>query len=146
MELKEEFFKLPPFGPHAAFKTVGLILLQETTRELASAITDLQQELKLLFIERGILLGKFHSLLSTGAIHNPDFVPGKSPHPMLVVREMIDGDVKFLAHSTSPDHEKLRHLRSFEALMRASGRASSAEAAHQELSRLIADLDKTERG
>ena len=98
MRYRDYFLDLPPReGGEAAFKTV-LILFPDLTREDVPRLIDAtQQELKPVYVEKGLMIGEFHAGPPQKAgLWNPDFRPLRSPVPMLVIRHMVPTDFAFL--------------------------------------------------
>ncbi|MDE9541603.1 DUF6875 domain-containing protein [Xenorhabdus bovienii] len=62
-------------------------------------IDRLHYEMKPIFLREGLMLGEFFSLCSKHGLRNPNFRPLRSPVPLLVVRDMLEFDIAFLADS-----------------------------------------------
>jgi hypothetical protein len=95
--LADLFFTLEPLsGPKTQFKTIVAVLpalLQGSDVEL------LHQALKPHFLRHGLMLGEFHASCVKHGIRSREFFPLRSPLPLLVVREMVEFDILFLAES-----------------------------------------------
>src|SRR5579875_2809468 len=64
-----------------------LILFPDVSLEDAPDLIDgVKEELKATFVEQGLMLGEFHALNESPGLHNPSFLPLRSPVPMLVIR------------------------------------------------------------
>ncbi|HEV8580105.1 MAG TPA: YbaK/EbsC family protein [Thermoanaerobaculia bacterium] len=81
----------------AAFKTI-LILFPDLLPEDVPGLVDATQErLKPIYVEKGLMIGEFHAGPPKKAgLWNPDFLPLRSPVPMLVIRNMVPTDFAFL--------------------------------------------------
>ncbi|WP_426818049.1 DUF6875 domain-containing protein [Winslowiella sp. 2C04] len=78
------------------YKTI-VITLPDVNPE--NKINDLHTLLKPAFLEAGLMLGEFFSTCTKPGLRNSAFHPLRSPIPLLVVREMVEFDIAFLADS-----------------------------------------------
>jgi hypothetical protein len=112
--MRSIFFKLEPLQyPNCVFKTLLLLLPQGDEANRRAFAEKLQQDLKPWFLEKGLLLGKFHKTLNTTALNNPMFRPSQSPHSMLAVRYVVPGDIRFILTSGAPPQSKLQVMEVF---------------------------------
>jgi hypothetical protein len=114
LELENFFFELPPNdGLNDIYKVVGVLIASDEIEGLTNTINEVQKELKPYYITKGLLLGKFHSLLKTTSINNPNFIPGRSPFPMIVLRYLVEEDKYFLSYSNADAQTKSLLLKSY---------------------------------
>lgn len=86
----------PIDGRLALFRTI-LILFPKVEPDQAHEVIDiLQRELKPEFIADGLMIGEFHPMCQTPGIYNQDFKPLQSPIPLIAIRKMVQGDIRFL--------------------------------------------------
>ncbi|MBW4675655.1 MAG: hypothetical protein KME52_17010 [Desmonostoc geniculatum HA4340-LM1] len=101
--------------------------------EAPKLIDNVQQKLKPLFVESGLMIGEFHKRNESFGLHNPNFRPLRSPIPLLVIRFMVEADLPFLQNPADP-HLRIRYL---EAYLKRFGHKFTDEtrfkAAHQAL-------------
>ena len=45
-----------------------------------------------MFVERGLMIGEFHSANNATGLRNSSFYPLRTPYPCLAVRHMVPGD------------------------------------------------------
>ncbi len=76
-------------------------------------IDSLQQKLKPLFVESGLMLGEFHKTTQSSGLHNPDFRPLRSPIPLLAIRFMVDSDLPFLQNPDVDPYLRIRYLEAY---------------------------------
>jgi hypothetical protein len=114
LKLGNYFSLLPPNdGINDIFKVVGILIAKPSINDIENIVNNVQKELKPHYINQGLLLGKFHSLLKTTSINNPTFIPGKSPYPMLVLRHLVEEDKYFLSSSSADNSTKTKLLESY---------------------------------
>ncbi|NWA24546.1 hypothetical protein HX870_06090 [Pseudomonas gingeri] len=84
----------PAEGNASQFKTIVGVLhgLDDPAR-----VNHYHSLLKLDFLESGLMLGEFYSHCQKPGLRNDDFKPLRSLTPLLVVREMVELDIAFLA-------------------------------------------------
>lgn len=88
--------QLPRSGPDTQYKTI-VTNLHDIYPE--DRVNQLHALLKPAFLEAGLMLGEFFSTCEKSGLRNPAFRPLRSPIPSLVVREMLEFDIAFLADS-----------------------------------------------
>ena len=49
-----------------------------------------------MFVERGLMIGEFHSANNATGLRNTSFYPLRTPYPCLAVRHMVPGDFVFM--------------------------------------------------
>ncbi|MBE9033652.1 DUF6875 domain-containing protein [aff. Roholtiella sp. LEGE 12411] len=84
------------------------IQIQETSK----LIDGIQEKLKPLFVESGLMIGEFHKRNESSGLHNPNFRPLRSPVPLLAIRFMVESDLPFLQSPDSP-HLRIRYLEAY---------------------------------
>ena len=53
-------------------------------------------QVKSMFVERGLMIGEFHSANNATGLRNSSFYPLRTPYPCLAVRHMVPGDFVFM--------------------------------------------------
>lgn len=103
----KEFESRPPqLGNKAGLKAM-LVLYPSLEGLWVDAV---QEEMALDFAERGLMIGEFHAECDKRGLHNQEFLPLRSPIPLLAIRNMMLTDLAFLKSSD----DKLSHyLRRF---------------------------------
>ncbi|MBC1238277.1 DUF6875 domain-containing protein [Nostoc sp. 2RC] len=90
-----------------------LLIFPDIDIEDAPKIIDsIQQKLKPLFVESGLMIGEFHKRNESPGLHNPDFRPLRSPVPLLAIRFMVEADLPFL-QSPVDLHLRIRYLEAY---------------------------------
>ena len=64
-------------------------------------------------LERGMMLGEFHSMNDSPGLRNPEFRPLRSPVPMLAIRLMVESDLPFMTRDQYTYEERAAFLRSY---------------------------------
>lgn len=82
-----------PFDTFRAIVAVFPNLSEDTGDQV---IVTAHGRLKPLFLRERAMLGEFYPKCEKPGLHAPDFRPLRSPHPLLVIREMVEADVWFL--------------------------------------------------
>lgn len=100
----------PVHGKARLNKAIVLTLQDIDAKDVIEIIEGTQSRLKRHFVERGLMLGEFHSTHQGRGIHNDNFLPLQSPIPLLVVRHMIPSDLPFLARTCDPAKDRLVYL------------------------------------
>lgn len=102
LKTMREFESRPPqLGNKAGLKAM-LVLYPSLEGLWVDAV---QEELALTFSERGLMIGEFHAECEKRGLHNLEFLPLRSPIPLLAVRNMMLTDLAFLKASD----DKLSH-------------------------------------
>lgn len=98
MRYRDRFLALDPVaGPEAAFKTILILFPDLQQADVPALIDATQDNLKGSYVEKGLMIGEFHAGPPQKAgLWNPDFLPLRSPVPMLVIRNMVATDFAFL--------------------------------------------------
>lgn len=100
----------PVRGKARLNKAIVLTLQDIDAKDVVEIIEGTQSRLKRHFVERGLMLGEFHSTHQARGIRNDNFFPLQSPIPLLVVRHMIPSDLPFLARTCDPAKDRLVYL------------------------------------
>eukprot|EP00450_Noctiluca_scintillans_P003549 CAMPEP_0194489084 /NCGR_PEP_ID=MMETSP0253-20130528/8757_1 /TAXON_ID=2966 /ORGANISM="Noctiluca scintillans" /LENGTH=371 /DNA_ID=CAMNT_0039329511 /DNA_START=82 /DNA_END=1197 /DNA_ORIENTATION=- len=101
----------PQMGPRKFYKAL-ILMFPEMSHEDAPHIIDIvQNALKTVFVEEGLMLGEFHMHTNTSGLRSTSFRPLRAPFPCLAIRQMVPSDLAFLAHD-------LDHIISFERQLR----------------------------
>jgi hypothetical protein len=112
-EYRELFLELEPRQLPEALNKAILIVFPNLGPEGASAVDEVQRELKPRFVEAGLMLGEFHAANESPGLRNPDFRPLRSPVPMLAIRNMVESDLPFLRRSIDPPGMRAAFVRSY---------------------------------
>ncbi|MEH2183208.1 DUF6875 domain-containing protein [Nostoc sp.] len=96
-----------------AINKAFLLIFPDIHIEDAPKVIDsVQQKLKPLFVESGLMIGEFHKRNESPGLHNPNFRPLRSPIPLLAIRFMVEADLPFLQNPTDP-HLRIRYLEAY---------------------------------
>jgi hypothetical protein len=107
------FWELEPTKKEEAiYKTIILIFPDISHEDAPRLIDVVQKQLKLLFVESGLMLGEFHNYNETPGLHNSDFRPLRSPVPLLAIRFMVESDLVFLQNVEDPFY-RIRYLQAY---------------------------------
>lgn len=99
LELIREFKKREPVsGNGSQYKTVVAVLHGVFSLEKVDCYHAL---LKPSFLSFGLMLGEFYGSCQKPGLRNKGFRPLRSPVPLLVIREMVELDIAFLADQPS---------------------------------------------
>ena len=91
-----------------------LILFPDVSPEEAPDLIDgTKEELKAAFIKQGLMLGEFHASNTSPGLHNPNFMPLRSPIPMLAIRRMVATDLAFLDRPEYDAKMRLGYLKAY---------------------------------
>ncbi|MFN6562381.1 MAG: DUF6875 domain-containing protein [Nostoc sp. ChiSLP01] len=104
MDVKEQESKIS--------KAFLLIFPDIHIEDASKTIDSIQQKLKPLFVESGLMIGEFHKRNQSPGLHNPDFRPLRSPVPLLAIRFMVEADLPFLQSPADP-HLRIRYLEAY---------------------------------
>lgn len=96
-----------------AINRAFLLIFPDIDLKDASKLVDsVQQKLKPLFVESGLMIGEFHKRNETPGLHNPNFRPLRSPIPLLAIRFMVEADLPFLESPADP-YLRIRYLEAY---------------------------------
>ncbi|MFN6514884.1 MAG: DUF6875 domain-containing protein [Nostoc sp. CreGUA01] len=104
MDVKEQESKMG--------KAFLLIFPDIHIEEASEMIDSVQQKLKPVFVESGLMIGEFHKRNPSPGLHNPNFRPLRSPIPLLAIRFMVEADLPFLQSPADP-HLRIRYLEAY---------------------------------
>ena len=106
----DTFLELEPREREAGLNKVILLVFTDIHINDTNILVDgVQQKLKPLFVEQGLMLGEFHNLTESPGLHNPNFRPLRSPIPLLAIRFMVESDIPFLV-ATDDISLRIRYL------------------------------------
>jgi hypothetical protein len=110
-EALKDFAALPPTDEREVqFKSL-IMVFPGVPRERAKEVIDaVQRQRKPDFIEQCLMIGQFHELNETPAVHNPNFYAFQSPVPMLAVRVLVATDNLFMTLPEYSLDEQFRFL------------------------------------
>ncbi len=96
----DTFQELEPRAREAGLNKVILLVFPDVHIDDTDKLIDgVQQKLKPLFVEQGLMLGEFHNRTDSPGLHNPNFRPLRSPIPLLAIRFMVESDLPFLVNT-----------------------------------------------
>lgn len=96
----DTFQELEPREREAGLNKVILLVFPDVHIDDTDKLIDgVQQKLKPLFVEQGLMLGEFHNRTESPGLHNPNFRPLRSPIPLLAIRFMVESDLPFLVNT-----------------------------------------------
>jgi len=79
------------------FSTILILFPDLAPHEVDLIIDSTQEALKSDYVEQGLMIGEFHNGPPNKAgLWNPDFLPLRSPVPLLAIRHMVASDFPFL--------------------------------------------------
>lgn len=114
--------------PDRRYLTVLVVLPDEDPHDPAH-LDELQEQLKISFVRRGLMVGQFHPRCEAPGLWSPDFRPLRSPVPLLAIRHMVPFDLPFL-QTAAPYLDA--YLENFAPAIPASVRARLAGMAAQD--------------
>lgn len=103
----------PTTGEDSLYKAILIIFPEVRTEDAPGLIDQVQRELKPFFVEQGLMIGEFHKLNVTPALHNPNFYPLRSPYPILAIRWMVESDLVFLMREIDEPARRVGFLQTF---------------------------------
>jgi len=107
------FFNMKLKEQELAINKAFLLIFPDVHIEDACRVIDsIQQKLKPLFVESGLMIGEFHKRNESSGLHNPNFRPLRSPIPLLAIRFMVEADLPFLESPADP-HLRIRYLEAY---------------------------------
>ncbi|WP_322746423.1 DUF6875 domain-containing protein [Nostoc sp. LEGE 12450] len=110
---KDIFLKMEVKEQELEINKAFLLIFPDVHIEDACKLIDsVQQKLKPLFVESGLMIGEFHKRNETPGMHNPDFRPLRSPIPLLAIRFMVEADLPFLLSPADP-RLRIRYLEAY---------------------------------
>ncbi|MEB3357026.1 MAG: hypothetical protein VKK04_09885 [Synechococcales bacterium] len=130
----------PKTGPLSVYKSILLIFPDVETQNAGDLIDVVQQNLKPLFVDQGLMIGEFHGRSNSPGLHNPIFRPLRSPIPMLAIRFMAESDLPFLSRMTDSAELRLRYLRAYINRMSMANAARALPAAEAAIAMAEAEL------
>lgn len=80
------------------FHTI-LILFPNRGKDNSHIIEKIQKNLKMDFVQNGLMVGQFYQDCEESGLWNSDFKPLQSPIPMIAIRNMVPSDFPFLSNN-----------------------------------------------
>lgn len=112
-QYRDIFLQIAAKEQELAINKAFLLIFPDIHIEDASKVIDsVQQKLKPLFVESGLMIGEFHKRNESPGLHNPNFRPLRSPIPLLAIRFMVEADLPFLQNPVDP-HLRIRYLEAY---------------------------------
>ncbi len=100
---RHAFLELEPKEQALAINKALLLIFPDIQIEDATTLIDgIQQKLKPLFVDAGLMIGEFHKRNQTPGQHNSNFRPLRSPIPLIAIRFMVESDLPFLQNADDP--------------------------------------------
>ncbi|MEH2150857.1 DUF6875 domain-containing protein [Nostoc sp.] len=110
---RDIFLEMDAKEQELAINKAFLLIFPDIHIEDAPKLIDsVQQQLKPLFVESGLMIGEFHKRNESPGLHNPNFRPLRSPIPLLAIRFMVEADLPFLQSPADP-HLRIRYLEAY---------------------------------
>ncbi len=110
---RDIFLEMDVKGQELPINRAFLLIFPDIHIEDASKLVDnVQQKLKPLFVESGLMIGEFHKRNETPGLHNPNFRPLRSSIPLLAIRFMVEADLPFLESPADP-YLRIRYLEAY---------------------------------
>ncbi|MHC5596714.1 MAG: DUF6875 domain-containing protein [Nostoc sp.] len=110
---RDIFLEMQVKEQELAINKAFLLIFPDVHIEDASKVIDsVQQKLKPLFVESGLMIGEFYKRNESPGLHNPNFRPLRSPIPLLAIRFMVEADLPFLQNPADP-HLRIRYLEAY---------------------------------
>ena len=107
------FLEIEPQEREAALNKAILLVFPDIHIDDPSRLIDgVQEKLKPLFVEQGLMVGEFHNLTESPGLHKPNFRPIRSPIPILAIRFMVESDIPFLV-GTDDIGLRIRYLEAY---------------------------------
>jgi hypothetical protein len=103
----------PKVGEAAIYKVFLLIFPDINIQDTSILIDEVQKKLKPYFVESGLMLGEFHMLNQSPGLHNPNFLPLRSPIPLLAIRFMVEPDLPFLKNPSDTPELRIKYLETY---------------------------------
>lgn len=104
-----------------------------------------QRRMKPKFVTEGLMLGEFHPLSRSPGIRNAAFRPLRSPHPLLVIRHMVESDIEFLGRELDPAPLRAESLRAFLKYLGPSLSVATRLAAKEQLKKAEREIESLGR-
>ncbi len=139
MEYRRRFLEMVPTTGSEAMQKAILIVFPALSGEgpLGAGLVDaVQFALKKHFVQQGLMLGEFHATNASPGLRNKDFLPLRSPVPLLAIRNMVESDLPFLVSDAYRPRERASFLRAYISRMKGQLKPGKFE---QVLDRLIAE-------
>lgn len=103
-----------------------ILLFPDVSAAEAEQIIDVpQRKMKPDFVREGLMLGEFHPTSRSPGIRNQSFRPLRSPHPLLVIRHMVESDIEFLSRPFDPAPIRVESLKAYLRFLGSSVSVSS---------------------
>lgn len=112
-EYRDLFLATEPTDPAECINKAFMVVFPYLDADGASMVDEVQAQLKMDFVDMGLMLGEFHARNEGEGLRNPDFRPLRSPIPILAIRHMVDSDLPFLLRADYPPNKRANFLRSY---------------------------------
>ena len=110
---RDIFLELEPTEGEATLNKAILLIFPDVQEDDFKLIERVQQKLKPLFVESGLMIGEFHKHNESPGLHNPNFRPLRSPIPMLAIRFMVEADLPFLQLMSDEPRLRIQYLEAY---------------------------------
>lgn len=95
LQLLSEFQSLSTSDPLDTFRAV-VVVFPHVEGSGEEVVVTAHRRLKPTFLSHRMMLGEFYPGCPKPGLHNPEFRPLQAPHPVLVIRAMVEPDLWFL--------------------------------------------------
>jgi len=99
----------PPRRPASVYRAAGMLFTRQEAG-LCSALDDVTGQLKAEFLERGLLVGRFHESRRRLSRRRPGQLAMTSPRPLIMLREVVPQDRYLLDNAEVPADERRDRL------------------------------------
>jgi hypothetical protein len=89
--------------PDAIYNCTLILCEACLTKEDAAAMDKAQAQMKVAFMQEGLMIGQFHPFSTIEGLHNKAFRPFQAPVFCYAIRQMIPGDKVFVAQNLSEE-------------------------------------------
>lgn len=98
LELMSAFTALDSMDGFGTFRAIVAVFpaIPAVEQAGASFVVAVHRRLKPVFLKQRLMLGEFYPGCPKPGLHNPEFRPLHAPHPLLVIRAMVEADLWFL--------------------------------------------------
>lgn len=128
-EYRDLFLTTEPTNPADSINKAFMVVFPNLDADGASMVDEVQSQLKMDFVDMGLMLGEFHAKNEGEGLRNAGFRPLRSPTPILAIRHMVDSDLPFLLRADYPASKRANFLRSYLTRLQGSLSRSKFEAA-----------------
>jgi hypothetical protein len=126
-------------GASSGLRTFIVVFPRLTRPDRGTLIDEVHGMIKPVVVERGLMLGEFYPESTSAGVHNPTFLPLRSPMPLFVLRQMVPADLVFLNKKSDRPERRAQYLRAY--LRRFDGELSEERRAETRRALAAADTE-----